>query len=121
MKRSRMLFSTLLILAIFLDFTAIFLTSKRRDWSAARDQLLEMMQQAIDGTYHVVCGYLDLELDLAKMIYEFGGGAALHALHNSPFAFPSRSTIIERRQDFKLCITIGAVKMSDFLDNIETI
>jgi hypothetical protein len=80
-----------------------------------------MMQQAIDGTYHV-CSYLYLKPDPAKMIYELGGGAAFHALHNSPFASPSRSTLIERRQDFKLCITIGAVKMSDFLrvDNIET-
>jgi hypothetical protein len=48
---------------------------------------------AVDGTYHAQ-NYSDLELDLATTIYELGGGAALHALHNSPFAFPSRNTLI---------------------------
>jgi len=57
---------------------------------------------------------------LATVIYELGGGAALYALQKSPFAFPSRTTILERRQDFKLRITVGDVKMLDILANIET-
>ena len=78
-----------------------------------------MCQEALDGSYHPR-SYSDLELDLATAIYELGGGAALHALHKSPFAFPSRASIIDRRKDFQLRVTVGEVKMSDILANLET-
>lgn len=74
---------------------------------------------ALEGKYRPR-NYSELELDLATAIYELGGGAALHALHNSPFAFPSRTTLIDRRQDFRLRISVGSVKMEDLLANIET-
>jgi hypothetical protein len=77
------------------------------------------MRMALAGDYHPR-SYSDLEIELATVIYELGGGAALHALHNSPFAFPSRKTIFEHRREFRLRITVGAVKMTDILANIET-
>ena len=73
---------------------------------------------AVDGTYHAR-SYSDLELDLATTIYELGGGAALHALHNSPFAFPSRNTLADRRKEFQLRISVDGVKMADIMSNIE--
>ncbi|KAF8150236.1 hypothetical protein B0H34DRAFT_811419 [Crassisporium funariophilum] len=95
----------------------IFKNAKHRSWSM--EKLLKMTQMASEGTYRAK-NFSDLEFDLATTIYELGGGAALYALQKSPFAFPSRTTILERRQDFKLRITAGQVKMSDILANIET-
>lgn len=73
---------------------------------------------AADGTYHAR-SYSDLELDLATTIYELGGGAALHALHNSPFAFPSRNTLTDQRKEFQLHISVDGVRMADIMSNIE--
>ncbi|KAF8221799.1 hypothetical protein L208DRAFT_1529184 [Tricholoma matsutake] len=95
----------------------IFKNAKRRNWST--EQLYKKMRMALAGDYHPQ-SYSDLEIELATVIYELGGGAALHALHNSPFAFPSRKTIFEHRREFRLCITVGAVQMTDILANIET-
>jgi len=45
--------------------------------------------------------------------------AALHALHHSPFAFPSHDTLWEHWKEFQVCVTVGAPKMMDILANIE--
>ena len=95
----------------------IFKNGKIRGWSI--EKLLDKIRLAVDGTYHAK-NFSDLEFDLATTIYELGGGAALYALQKSPFSFPSRTTILEHRQNFKLCITVGEVKMSDILANIKT-
>ncbi|KAF8055318.1 hypothetical protein FPV67DRAFT_1789064 [Lyophyllum atratum] len=95
----------------------IFKNSKANSWSM--EKLFKMIRQAFEGTYHAK-NFSELELDLAAVIYELGGGAALYALQKSPFAFPSRTTILKRRQNFKLCITVGQINMSDILANIET-
>jgi hypothetical protein len=95
----------------------IFKNAKTQNWSV--EALLEKVQMALDGTYHPR-SYSDLELELATTIYELGGGAALHALHHSPFAFPSRNTLAEHRDEFQLRITAGAPTMLDILANIET-
>jgi hypothetical protein len=60
-----------------------------------------------------------LQYDLATVVYELGGGHCLTALQNSPFAFPSRNVLFERRQEYELNITIGKPRISDLLDNIE--
>jgi hypothetical protein len=95
----------------------IIKNSKHGGWSA--EKLLDKTRKALNGTYHPK-NFSDVEFDLATAIYELGGGAALYALQKSPFAFLSRTTLISRRQDFKLCITVGSVKMSDIMKNIET-
>ncbi|KAF8966237.1 hypothetical protein BDZ97DRAFT_1992409, partial [Flammula alnicola] len=93
----------------------------RTDFHRITEKLLEMVQKALDGTYHAH-SYSDLELDLTTAIYELGGGAALYyALHKSPFAFSARITLIERCQDFRLRITVGAVTMTDILANIDNV
>ncbi|KAG6863094.1 hypothetical protein C0993_000191, partial [Termitomyces sp. T159_Od127] len=70
----------------------IFKNAKLDSWSI--EKLLKRMQMALVGDYHPQ-NYSDLEIELALAIYELGGGAALHALHKSLFAFPSRTTLFE--------------------------
>ncbi|KAF8967925.1 hypothetical protein BDZ97DRAFT_1755663 [Flammula alnicola] len=94
----------------------ILMNSKRRGWSA--EKLLDRTREALDGRYHPK-DFSDLEFDLSIAIYELGGGAALYALQKSPFAFASRTTFISRCQDYKLCITVGSVKMLNIMANIE--
>jgi hypothetical protein len=94
----------------------LFRNAKSMNWSIER--LLEMVKRLIDGSYHAK-GYSDLELDLAVVVYELGGDAALHALHNSPFGFPCRNTLSQRRSEYKLRISVGSVRMDDLLHNIE--
>jgi hypothetical protein len=64
-----------------------------------------MVQLSLDGKY-LAKGYSDLEYDLATVVYELGGAHCLTALQKSPFAFPSRNALFERRQEYKLKITI---------------
>ncbi|KAG5634048.1 hypothetical protein H0H81_003618 [Sphagnurus paluster] len=65
-------------------------------------------------------GYSDLEKDLAILVYELGGGAALHALNHSTTALPSLMCINPLRREIKFRITVGDITMSDVLANIET-
>ncbi|KAF6750165.1 hypothetical protein DFP72DRAFT_818060, partial [Ephemerocybe angulata] len=82
------------------------------------DRLLQKVKDAIAGTYHAK-NFSQLEIDLAVVVYDLGGGAALHALHKSPFAFPCRETIAARRAENRLRISVGEVRMEDLLHNIE--
>ena len=95
----------------------IFKNAKLFNWSS--QMLLKKALMALDGKYHPK-NFSKLEFDLATTIYELGGGAALYALEKSPFAFPSRTTLLERRQDYKLRITVGEIAMLDILFNIKT-
>jgi len=60
-----------------------------------------MVQLSLDGKY-LAKGYSDLEYDLATVVYELGGSHCLTALQKSPFAFPSRNALFERRREYKL-------------------
>ncbi|TFK37802.1 hypothetical protein BDQ12DRAFT_666712 [Crucibulum laeve] len=86
-------------------------------WSLAK--LLEMMEAACKQMYSP-CNYNDMELKLATAIYIISGNAALHALHNSVFAFPSCNTITHQIQEFQLHITVDKPQMINILDNIKT-
>jgi hypothetical protein len=78
-----------------------------------------MMKKSLDGSYHAR-DYSGMELELATVIYELGGSAALYALQKSVFAFPCRTTINHHlRQEYKLRITTGEPRMFDLLENIE--
>ncbi|KAJ7439531.1 hypothetical protein B0H11DRAFT_2355829 [Mycena galericulata] len=59
--------------------------------------------------------------EFAVLMYELGGGAALHALNKSPYMLPSRHIIAEMRRQQNLRITVGNVKISDILENIEVL
>ncbi|KAJ7923161.1 hypothetical protein B0H13DRAFT_1602810, partial [Mycena leptocephala] len=50
-----------------------------------------------------------------------GGGAALYALNKAPIMLPSRHTIADVRRQHSLRVTVGEVKVSDILQNIEVL
>jgi hypothetical protein len=73
---------------------------------------------AFEGKYHPH-NYTSLDMDLAILIYELGGGAALYALNKAPISLPSRHTIAEERRQISLRITVGDVKVTEIMKNIE--
>ncbi|KAH6871112.1 hypothetical protein BKA70DRAFT_1242012 [Coprinopsis sp. MPI-PUGE-AT-0042] len=82
--------------------------------------LLERLKAAHGGTYRP-CNYTDAEKKIAALIYVISGKAALHALHKSVFAFPSRNTIMHLIHNYQLKITVGEPKMLDIIHNINTV
>ncbi|KAJ6607098.1 hypothetical protein B0H10DRAFT_2166920 [Mycena sp. CBHHK59/15] len=92
--------------------------AKKEGWSARKTA--EKSQPAIDGKYHPQ-NYTEFDKDLAIFIYELGGGAALYALNKAPIMLPSRHTIADTRGELNLRITVGDVKVSDILANIEAL
>ncbi|KAJ7251090.1 hypothetical protein C8J57DRAFT_1078413 [Mycena rebaudengoi] len=90
--------------------------SKTLGWGVSKTA--DMTVKAIKGEYHAK-NCTEFNMDLAVLIYELGGGAALYALNKSPFMLPSRHTIADIRRQYSLRITVGDVKISDILDNIE--
>ncbi|KAK7055703.1 hypothetical protein R3P38DRAFT_2499266, partial [Favolaschia claudopus] len=94
-------------------------TAKKEGWSTQKTT--QKSQLAIEGKYHAR-NYTEFDRDLAILIYELGGGAALHALNKAPTMLPSRFTIAEERRAQNLRITVGDVKLSDMnhmMENIE--
>lgn len=96
----------------------IFRNAHENNWST--EKLFQKLQLAMKGEYHAK-NFSELEYDLATVVYELGGGAALYALQKSPFAFPCRTSVLARRQDFKLKISCGTPTMTDILSNIEIV
>ncbi|KAJ6587369.1 hypothetical protein B0H10DRAFT_2234041 [Mycena sp. CBHHK59/15] len=92
--------------------------AKKEGWSPRKTA--EKSQLAIDGKYHPR-NYTEFDKDLAILIYELGGGAALYALNKAPIMLPSRHTISNTRGELNLCITVGDVKVSDILVNIKAL
>ncbi|KAK6967048.1 hypothetical protein R3P38DRAFT_2808315 [Favolaschia claudopus] len=78
--------------------------AKKEGWGASKTT--DKANLAIRGLYHP-CNYTELDKDLAILAYEYGGVALLHALHKSPFAFPTRFTIADLRRSSSLSITVG--------------
>ncbi|KAJ7812163.1 hypothetical protein B0H14DRAFT_2377728, partial [Mycena olivaceomarginata] len=91
-------------------------TAKKEGWSTKKIEEKSLL--AIDGKYHPR-NYTDFDDDLASLIYDLGGGAALYALNKAPIMLPSRQTIARGRREENLRITVGDVKVSDILENIE--
>ncbi|KAJ7936419.1 hypothetical protein B0H13DRAFT_1589586, partial [Mycena leptocephala] len=90
--------------------------AKTGGWSIEKTS--EMARNALQGKYHPR-NYTEFDKDLAILIYELGGGAALHALNKAPIMLPSRHAIADIRWNHSLRITVGDVKISDILENIE--
>ncbi|KAJ6453050.1 hypothetical protein DFH09DRAFT_1392736, partial [Mycena vulgaris] len=82
------------------------------------EKTIEMALKALHGEYHPR-NYTDFEKDLAILIYELGGGAALHALNKAPIMLPSRHTIADIRRSHSLRITVGDVEILEIMENIE--
>ncbi|KAJ6559761.1 hypothetical protein B0H19DRAFT_1069490 [Mycena capillaripes] len=81
-------------------------TGKKEGWGISK--IDSKVALAIEGKYHPR-NYTDLDIDLAMIIYELGGGAALHALNKAPISLPSRYTIMDARREISLRITVGSM------------
>ncbi|KAJ7027424.1 hypothetical protein C8F04DRAFT_1189552 [Mycena alexandri] len=90
--------------------------AKTAGWSIERT--IEMALKALHGEHHPR-NYTDFEKDLAILIYELGGGAALYALNKAPIMLPSRHAIADIRRSHSLRITVGDVEIVEIMENIE--
>ncbi|KAK7026943.1 hypothetical protein R3P38DRAFT_3524460 [Favolaschia claudopus] len=90
--------------------------SADQDWSISKTS--EMALLSLQGKYHPR-NYTDFDKDLAILIYELGGGGALHALNKAPSMLPGRHTIANIRWQHRLRISVGEVTISSILENIE--
>ncbi|KAH6916952.1 hypothetical protein BKA70DRAFT_1089861 [Coprinopsis sp. MPI-PUGE-AT-0042] len=95
----------------------IFRNAGAQHWGPKK--LLQKLVAAAKGEYEAK-NFSNMERKLAMVVYLYGGAGALHALHKSPFRFPSRNTIIDIKQETKLRVTSGEPTMTDILANIET-
>ncbi|KAJ7724506.1 hypothetical protein B0H16DRAFT_1736694 [Mycena metata] len=112
-------FQTLLDLISSNDIPALsrlLSNAKKEGWGTSKT--CSQVVLAITGLYHS-CNFTSLDKDLAVLIYELGGGAALYALNKAPISLPSRHTIAEERQKISLRVTVGPVKLTDIIANIE--
>ncbi|KAJ7814333.1 hypothetical protein B0H14DRAFT_3747783 [Mycena olivaceomarginata] len=91
---------------------------KKAGWGVSK--IKDKAGLAIEGKYHVR-NYTTADIDLATLICDLGGGGALHALNHSPKQLPSQHTIADARRQHRLRITVGEVKISGMLKNIETL
>ncbi|KAJ7120362.1 hypothetical protein C8R44DRAFT_877798 [Mycena epipterygia] len=96
----------------------LFSNAKKDGWGPMKTS--EKIRLAIRGQYHPR-NYTGFDKDLAILIYQLGGGAALYALNKAPIMLPSRHIIAELRGQHNLRITVGDVKITDTLKNIETL
>ncbi|KAK6969185.1 hypothetical protein R3P38DRAFT_3504625 [Favolaschia claudopus] len=92
--------------------------ANKEGWSPVNT--LEHCQLAKAGKY-TARNYTDYEINLAILLYELGGGAAVHAMNHSIFALPSRNTIQPYRQDFKLIPSVSGLRFTDISQNITTL
>ncbi|KAF7364233.1 hypothetical protein MSAN_01082900 [Mycena sanguinolenta] len=92
--------------------------SKKEGWSIPKTT--EKSQLALDGKYHPR-NYTEFDNDFTTLMYELVGGAALYALNKAPIMLPSRKTIDASCRELNLRITVGNVKVSDILTNIEAL
>ncbi|KAK6971996.1 hypothetical protein R3P38DRAFT_2419542, partial [Favolaschia claudopus] len=61
-------------------------TAKKEGWGV--EKVCSKASLAVEGKYHPR-NYTALEMDLAILVYELGGGSALYALNKSPISLPS--------------------------------
>jgi hypothetical protein len=95
----------------------LFRNCAQQNWSITK--MVQKSHDSIAGSYHPF-NYSNYEQDIAAIIYELGGGSTLYALHHSTFSLPARQSINPLRQKTQFYISVGGVKMSNILANIET-
>ncbi|KAJ7839821.1 hypothetical protein B0H14DRAFT_3697213 [Mycena olivaceomarginata] len=96
----------------------ILSTAKKQGWGLGKTH--DHCRLALEGKYQSH-NYSSLDVDVATLTYDLGGGAALCALSHAPAALPSRQMIAPSRRTLSLRPTVGKVKMHDVLENIETL
>ncbi|KAK7050337.1 hypothetical protein R3P38DRAFT_3306578 [Favolaschia claudopus] len=86
-------------------------------WGTKR--FFDRLQEACSGDY-VPRNYTQYEIDLAILLYELGGGSAVHAMNHSIFALPSRQTIEPYRREHRPKPCLSDVNVLTISQNIST-
>ncbi|KAK7021670.1 hypothetical protein R3P38DRAFT_3196488 [Favolaschia claudopus] len=92
--------------------------AEKEGWGPAK--ILEQCQLSAAGNY-TARNYSQYEIDLAILLYELGGGGAIHAMNHSVFALPSRNTIQPYRRQFNLVPCVSGVKFTEISRNITSL
>ncbi|KAJ7849431.1 hypothetical protein B0H13DRAFT_2402726 [Mycena leptocephala] len=93
----------------------IFLNAGKKGWSAKT--LRRKLQLAVDGDYHAK-NFSQYEIDLAIVLYELGGAAAVYAMNHSIFALPSLNTIQPFRRQNNIVPCVDGLRFTDISENI---
>ncbi|KAJ7920968.1 hypothetical protein B0H13DRAFT_1521764, partial [Mycena leptocephala] len=73
--------------------------AEKEGWGAKKN--LQQCQLAKARKY-TARNHIQYEVDLAILLYELGGGSAVHVMNHSIFALPSRNTIQRYRRQHNL-------------------
>lgn len=92
--------------------------AEKKGWSAKI--ILEQCRLAKAGKY-TARNYPQYEIDLAILLYEVSGGAAVYAMNHSIFALPSRNTIQPYCRQLKLVPSGNGLRLDDISRNIATL
>ncbi|KAK7443791.1 hypothetical protein VKT23_015572 [Stygiomarasmius scandens] len=96
----------------------IFVAAVNQDWSLKN--LVRKIDQAIENRYHCR-DFAQWEIDLAILMYEYGGHSATYALHHSPFALPCLNTLQKHRRHFTLTPCVNGIQVVDVYQNMEAL
>ncbi|KAI5825312.1 hypothetical protein K523DRAFT_356091 [Schizophyllum commune Tattone D] len=83
------------------------------------DATYERVQKAIIGQYNAK-NFTDSDIDIAMVLYEFGGAGAVHAAHKSHLALPCLKTLRQYRQGLSLWVSTAKEVIGDAAKNIKT-
>lgn len=96
----------------------ILSNAHKEGWAIKK--LRSKLQLAAAGEY-TARNYSQYEIDLAILLYELGGGGAVHAMNHSIFVLPSLKTIQPHRRQHKITLSIHGLKFSDISQNISAL
>ncbi|KAK7005495.1 hypothetical protein R3P38DRAFT_3326476 [Favolaschia claudopus] len=95
----------------------VFPNASKFGWGP--DKLFEQLQTGSRNEY-TPRNYTQYEIDLTILLYELGGGSAVHAMHNSIFALPCRNTIEPYRQQHRPQPCLIGINVVTISSNIST-
>ncbi|KAL1670857.1 hypothetical protein EV122DRAFT_227397, partial [Schizophyllum commune] len=96
----------------------IFANALKQHWSAKK--LFTYLVKAMNGEYHAR-NYSQMDIDLAVILYTFGGASAVYAFSHSYLALPSLNTIQPHRRLYRLRASTDGVKVVDLVHNIDVV
>uniref|UniRef100_D8Q4A2 Uncharacterized protein n=1 Tax=Schizophyllum commune (strain H4-8 / FGSC 9210) TaxID=578458 RepID=D8Q4A2_SCHCM len=90
----------------------------KQGWSAKKT--LSYLIKAVNGEYHPR-NYSQVDIDLAVILYSFGGASAVYAFNHSYLALPSLNTIQPHRRLYRMTVSTEGIRLTDIASNIDTV
>ncbi|KAF7351813.1 hypothetical protein MVEN_01142400 [Mycena venus] len=95
----------------------MFPNALTQEWGSKK--FFHQIQAASRGDY-IPRSYTQYEIDLAILLYELGGGSAVHAMNHSIFALPSLKTLQPYRREHKPKPCLDHANLLTISNNITT-